>query len=271
MAGIPIVERAWSALLDNTTHFHLKTTVTFAIHELSYWAAFLPFLLCDQFPSLHRYKLQPDKQATRETFLNCLRRLVLSHFCLVLPMIFATHPVLDLMGSPHSLETLPPLSTTFAQITFFFLLEDFLFYFGHRALHTPTLYKKIHSVHHEHSAPFGIVAEYAHPLEVLFLGAATILPPMLVGPHLFTLFLYLSLRCFQTVECHSGYDLPFSPNKWIPLYGGARFHDFHHKMHSHNYASTFIWVDWLAGTDKAFRTWELKQAHKAIRAEAVAE
>ena len=36
-----------------------------------------------------------------------------------------------------------------AQIIFYFILEDFIFYWGHRVLHTKWLYKHVHSVHHE--------------------------------------------------------------------------------------------------------------------------
>lgn len=35
------------------------------------------------------------------------------------------------------------------QILSYFILEDFIFYWGHRILHTKWLYKHVHSVHHE--------------------------------------------------------------------------------------------------------------------------
>ena len=42
-------------------------------------------------------------------------------------------------------------------------------------------YQNIHKLHHEFSAPFGLAAEYAHPLEVLILGAGTIGGPFLLA------------------------------------------------------------------------------------------
>ena len=36
-----------------------------------------------------------------------------------------------------------------AQILFYFIIEDFVFYWGHRILHSKWLYKNVHSVHHE--------------------------------------------------------------------------------------------------------------------------
>jgi plant 4alpha-monomethylsterol monooxygenase len=270
MAGIPAVERAWTALVTAVPDRHLKVAGTFLVHELAYWAAFVPFLLFDAVPALARYKLQPKRPMTRAALAHCAATVLRTHIFLVAPIVAATHPLLDLMGTTSDPARLPPLQTVFAQLAFFFVLEDALFYFGHRALHTPYLYRKVHSVHHTHSAPFGVAAEYAHPAEVLFLGASTIVPPLLVGPHLFTLFCYLALRAFQTVECHSGYDLPWSPNKWIPGYGGARFHDHHHRIHSGNLSSTFVWMDWLAGTDAAYRDWERKQARNEAASAAAA-
>ncbi|KAL2471788.1 Methylsterol monooxygenase 2-1 [Abeliophyllum distichum] len=89
------------------------------------------------------------------------------------------------------------------QILFYFILEDFIFYWGHRILHTKWLYKHVHSVHHEYATPFGLTSEYAHPAEILFLGFATIVGPAITGPHLITLWLWMVLRVLETVEAHS--------------------------------------------------------------------
>ncbi len=45
-----------------------------------------------------------------------------------------------------------------AQIALFFVFEDMFHYFAHRALHYGPLYKNIHKMHHEFSAPFGLVS-----------------------------------------------------------------------------------------------------------------
>lgn len=259
MSGIPMIESLWGSLTANCTEFQLKTLITFVLHETFYWGAYIPFLLADYIPHCRKWKIQPEKENTGPLIANCTRRLLFNHFLLVLPIIMATHPIFDLMGAQYTVEALPPLTTVFWQVAIFFLIEDFVFYWGHRALHTPYLYKKVHSIHHEHSAPFGLAAEYAHPFEVMFLGAATLAGPMIFGPHLFTLYIYLALRCVQTVECHSGYDFPWNLNRWFPLYGGADFHDHHHRIHSGNYSSTFVWVDKLYGTDEVYQAWKGKQ------------
>jgi 4-alpha-methyl-delta7-sterol-4alpha-methyl oxidase len=127
-----------------------------------------------------------------------------------------------------------------------------------------------------YATPFGLTSEYAHPAEILFLGFATIIGPAITGPHLFTLWLWMSLRVLETVEAHCGYDFPWSFSKIFPLYGGlvsiythflyvfifleivfwtffiwmacrADFHDYHHRLlytKSGNYSSTFTYMDW---------------------------
>lgn len=67
------------------------------------------------------------------------------------------------------------------------------------------------------------------------------MPAMLWADHLFTLWLWTALRVVQVIECHSGYNFPWSMNNWLPGWGGAEFHDYHHMTFSGNYASTFIW------------------------------
>ncbi|ONK76897.1 uncharacterized protein A4U43_C02F980 [Asparagus officinalis] len=81
----------------------------------------------------------------------------------------------------------------------------------------------------KYATPFGLTSEYAHPAEILFLGFATIFGPAIRGPHLFSLWLWMSVRVLETVGAHSGYHFPWSPSNFLPLYGGVKFHDFHHR------------------------------------------
>lgn len=96
------------------------------------------------------------------------------------------------------------------QILCLFVLEDIWHYFAHKALHYGPLYKHIHKLHHKHSAPFGLAAEYAHPLEILILGVGTIGGPLLYcylskNLHFVTVYIWVTLRLFQAVDAHSGY------------------------------------------------------------------
>ncbi|KAJ4833303.1 Methylsterol monooxygenase 2-2 [Turnera subulata] len=186
---------------------------------------------------------------------KCITRLILYHFGVNLPVMLLSYPVFRSMGMRSSLP-LPSWNVILTQIIFYFILEDFVFYWGHRVLHTKWLYKHVHSVHHEYATPFGLTSEYAHPAEILFLGFATIVGPAITGPHLITLWLWMVLRVLETVEAHCGYHFPWSPSNFLPLYGGADFHDYHHRLlytKSGNYSSTFTYMDWIFGTDQGYR------------------
>jgi hypothetical protein len=43
---------------------------------------------------------------------------------------------------------------------------------------------------------------------------------MLLARHLFSLWFWLFVRLYQTVEAHSGYNFPWNPTRFIPFWGG---------------------------------------------------
>lgn len=53
----------------------------------------------------------------------------------------------------------------------------------------------------------------------------------------------------------------------IATHAGARFHDFHHYNFNGNYASTFVWWDWLFGTDKQWREFCAAKKQKQLKQE----
>lgn len=86
---------------------------------------------------------------------------------------------------------------------------------------------------------------------------------MLFATHLSEVWIWLCVRLFQTVEVHSGYNFPWSLNHFVPFWGGAVFHDYHHETFTGNYSSTFIVWDAVFGTDTKYRERLLKRSEKA--------
>ncbi|CDY10274.1 BnaC05g05170D [Brassica napus] len=254
----------WQYLVTHFSDFQLACIGSFLLHESVFFLSGLPFIYLERQGFLTKYKIQA-KNNTPAAQEKCITRLLLYHFCVNLPLMMASYPVFRAMGMRSSFP-LPSWKEVSAQILFYFIIEDFVFYWGHRILHTKWLYKTVHSVHHEYATPFGLTSEYAHPAEILFLGFATIVGPALTGPHLITLWLWMVLRVLETVEAHCGYHFPWSLSNFLPLYGGslesksysrfADFHDYHHRLlytKSGNYSSTFVYMDWIFGTDKGYR------------------
>ncbi|CAN7061042.1 unnamed protein product [Brassica rapa subsp. trilocularis] len=241
-------------LVSNFSDFQLACIGSFIVHETVFFLSGLPYIFLERTGLLSTYKIQ-TKHNTPEAQGKCIAWLLFYHSCVNFPLMLFSYRVFKFMGMRSSFP-LPSWKVVSAQILFFFIIEDFVFYWGHRILHTKWLYKNVHSVHHEYATPFGLTSEYAHPAEILFLGFATFIGPALTGPHLITLWLWLVLRVIETVEAHCGYHFPWSPSNFLPLYGGADFHDYHHRLlytKSGNYSSTFVYMDWIFGTDKGYR------------------
>ena len=125
----------------------------------------------------------------------------------------------------------------------------------------------IHKIHHQHSAPFGLAAEYASPIEVLFLGIGTVVCPILwvalTGDlHILTMYIFIILRVSQTIDAHSGYDFPWSLHHFLPFWAGADHHDLHHEKFIGNYSSSFRWWDYICDTKSGSAAAEKRRANK---------
>jgi len=247
----------WKVILDNFSEFFIAGPLTFVFHECVYFGCWLPWLIMDQLPYFNKWRIQPEKKAPKQMVLKCLKRLLISHVFIQLPMQLLFHWVAKFLGFSMG-PVLPPVRDLAWQLPVFFVIEDFYFYWVHRGLHHKSVYRYVHKIHHEHTHPFGITAEYAHPIETVILGIGTLLGPLFFAKHMVTLWAWLAVRLWETVEDHSGYDLPFNPTNFIPFWGGAVHHDFHHKTFAGPYSSIFTWCDWMFGTDTLFRAQQKK-------------
>ena len=218
---------------------------------------------------------------------------LLSHFTVELPQIWCVtllppivpipqandvrlfHPLTQYFGLSTSVP-FPSLWTMASQIAIFFVMEDTWHYWTHRAMHiSPFLYKNIHKIHHQYSAPFGLAAEYASPIEVLMLGFGTVGLPILWcamtgNLHILTMYLWIALRLFQAIDAHSGYEFPLSLHHFLPFWAGADHHDTHHERFVGNYASSFRWWDYMLDTESGMEAMKRKRARrksKGLKAE----
>ncbi|XP_030524620.1 methylsterol monooxygenase 1-1-like isoform X1 [Rhodamnia argentea] len=202
-----------------------------------------------------RFKIQPKVRLSSSEVFKCYKDVMKMFFLVVSPLQLASYPTVKMVGIRTGLP-LPSFWEILAQLLIYFMIEDYTNYWLHRWLHCKWGYEKIHRVHHEYTAPIGFAAPYAHWAEILILGIPSFLGPAFVPGHMITLWLWIALRQIEAIDTHSGYDLPWSPAKYIPFYGGADHHDYHHYVgglsHS-NFASVFTYCDFIYGTDKGYR------------------
>eukprot|EP00244_Chara_vulgaris_P014534 TRINITY_DN9160_c0_g1_i7.p1 TRINITY_DN9160_c0_g1~~TRINITY_DN9160_c0_g1_i7.p1 ORF type:complete len:238 (-),score=31.66 TRINITY_DN9160_c0_g1_i7:1171-1815(-) len=141
------LEEWWLALTSRFTDFQLMAFGTFFLQELITFGVGIPFMLLETL-NVRKHKIQPNIFNSLDRRLNCVFKLLAYHWLGNFPLILLSYPTWTRMGMKTTLP-LPPWKTVALQIAFFFVIEDFIFYWGHRALHTKFLYQHVHRVHHE--------------------------------------------------------------------------------------------------------------------------
>lgn len=252
-------QRTWNNiyLLCYEDDFIVGVFATTFFTIIIFWLAnsFLIFLDVTGTPSfLLNYKVQPDKNCplSLKDLKKIYHRVLFNQIIVGLPMSFVSFYLMKWRGCPTNGD-LPTFQWVLLEITIFTLIEEVGFYYSHRILHHPSLYKHIHKIHHEWTAPIGLVALYAHPIEHLVSNMLPpIIGPILMGSHLATAWLWFALVLLSTTVAHSGYHFPFLPS--------PEAHDFHHLKFTQNFG-VLGFLDRLHGTDNLFRSSAAYQRH----------
>ncbi|XP_064397955.1 methylsterol monooxygenase 1-like [Halichondria panicea] len=253
------VKTGWNAMTDRYSHFTIAVLFSVILHEITYFGLSTPGFLAQFLPFMRRFKIQEKPESTKVQW-NCFVYILLNHFFIQAPMIAGMYHFNYYMGVKYEYDDIPRWYVVIPQLVACLMIEDTWHYFMHRLLHHKRIYKHIHKIHHHHQQPFGLTAEYAHPLETVILGMGFVWGILFFGNHVIMEWLWMMARLVESVEVHSGYDFPYlNPMHLIPGYAGARFHDFHHYNFNGNYASSFVWWDWIFGTNKQYLEYIEKQ------------
>ena len=131
-------------------------------------------------------------------------------------------------------------------------LHDTYFYFVHRWMHRPTLYRLIHKIHHDSRNPTPWAAFSFHPLEAFL--EALILPVLafFIPAHPFAFLSFLMIMTASSVINHLGYELypaGFYRNPLLKWWIGATHHQMHHQKVTCNFGLYFTFWDWLLKTN----------------------
>ena len=134
----------------------------------------------------------------------------------------------------------------------YLVAHDSWFYWTHRWMHRPRLYKIAHAVHHASRPPTAWAAMSFHPIEAVT-GAVVIPVLVFVVPiHIAALGVVLAIMTLMGVTNHMGWEM--FP-KWL-VHGPAgswlitaSHHELHHHKYRCNYGLYFRFWDRLCGTD----------------------
>lgn len=187
------------------------------------------------------YKIQQKPFQVRQYFLPNLARISINSSIMFL-LLIVTWPLLK--HSPIHTGELPPWYLIIVQLLFFIVLDDFLYYWMHRYLHeNKWLLKHVHSVHHRIRNTCALDGNYFHWVEFVLTGSLALVGPLLVGCHLYVLYIWIVIRQLEAADGHAGYDFKWNPMHWLPVYQGPVYHDFHHARFRGNYAGFLPYLD----------------------------
>ena len=132
-----------------------------------------------------------------------------------------------------------------------FLLHDTYFYWIHRLMHQPFLYKHVHRIHHKSTNPSPWTAYAFHPLEAVLEAGIIPLIAFTLPVHKPAIGTFFLLQIMYNVYEHLGFELyPKNFHKtqigrWV---GTSVAHNLHHKRFHGNYGFYFLFWDRMMGT-----------------------
>ena len=162
---------AWlrSAYADPLFLLFPIATAGVAIVSFALFASVLTALAAADPPALGRYRIQRQRPRAQELVGRSIRSWARNNVWNLLAFV-VLWPVLRLVSTIHAGPP-PPGWVIGAQVLFFVYLDDFLYYWFHRAMHTHWLYKHVHGWHHRIVTPWAVTGNYMHPLEYGLTGA----------------------------------------------------------------------------------------------------
>ena len=130
--------------------------------------------------------------------------------------------------------------------------HDTYFYWTHRAMHYPRLFRLFHRFHHLSRTPTPWAAYSFSVPEAIVQGAFVPLFVALMPMHALALFLFGVVQITRNVMGHAGAELhapAFGPGYWLGWNNTTTHHDLHHETGRYNYGFYFRWWDKLMGTE----------------------
>ena len=138
-------------------------------------------------------------------------------------------------------------------VLIYLFAHDTWFYWTHRWMHRPRLFKVAHAVHHASRPPTAWAAMSFHPIEALTGAVVIPLLVFLVPIHIAMLGVVLTVMTVMGVTNHMGWEM--FP-RWLvrsPIGGWiitASHHQLHHERYQCNYGLYFRFWDRLCKTDR---------------------
>ena len=129
------------------------------------------------------------------------------------------------------------------------LLQETYYYWLHRWMHIPKIYRVVHQWHHESHISSPWTAFSFHPLEGLIQAVFLPLILLFLPMNVWVLVVMLLIMSFSSVINHLDIEIYprwFAKTPVLRTLIGATHHAMHHKQFKYNYGLYFTWWDeWL--------------------------
>ncbi|MEM7730120.1 MAG: sterol desaturase family protein [Pseudomonadota bacterium] len=131
------------------------------------------------------------------------------------------------------------------------LVADAWFYWLHRWMHHPRVYRYVHALHHKSLDVNPFTSNSFHVIEAVGLTLFIVPVLMLMPVSAFALGVVQAMGLFNNVKSHLGYEFyprffRHAPFRWLIT---ATNHSLHHTQYNGNYGLYFRFWDWLCGTE----------------------
>ena len=178
-------------------------------------------------------------------------------YSLVTMIIFACVPAL-ILGTPLRKYTMYYTDINQHSMIWFWLafpimavIHDAYFYWTHRLMHHPALYKAVHLLHHKSTNPSPWAAYAFYPTEAVIEAGVFFVFVMIMPLHKIHLSFFFLFMIIYNVYGHLGWEL--YPKKFSSSYFGKWIntsvaHNQHHQYVKGNYGLYFLWWDKWMGT-----------------------
>lgn len=213
----------------------------------------IPFLIFYKLYHHHfsKNKIQEKAAKGKDFIREILHSMQATVVIVLVSMIFLLTP---LRGYTQFYENLSDYPTWWIPVSLFFslIIHDTYFYWMHRTLHHPKLYKHAHFVHHQSTNPSPWASFSFHVFESI--AEAMVVPIIIftLPMHKVSLLLFAVVSTMINVYGHLGFEIipKWVRRTWVfEILNTSVYHNLHHEKFKGNYGLYFRIWDRLMGTE----------------------